>query len=253
MFSTGMKNRWGNRIYLDLFAGPGHVVIKDHHVRNRKRRVLGSPLIALTVPDPFDRYIFCDSDATAIDALRTRVGRLQPTANVHFVADNINSAVASVASHIPLHSSRNTVLSLCVVDPYDLSIRFDTIASLGEARAMDFIILLATDMDGRRNWELYLDGANHRVDQFLGDPDWRSKWAVAEAQRKSPARFLAEQYAEAMAKIGYIKTPLDRMVPIKTYANNMQLYYLAFFSKSEKGYQFWDEVRKYSTEQTSFL
>src|SRR2546422_3390578 len=49
MFSTGMKNRWPRRIYLDLFCGPGH-----SRVRDTGRVVLGSPMIALSLPDPFE-------------------------------------------------------------------------------------------------------------------------------------------------------------------------------------------------------
>jgi hypothetical protein len=28
MFSTGMKNRWDHRVYIELFAGSGHAVIR---------------------------------------------------------------------------------------------------------------------------------------------------------------------------------------------------------------------------------
>ncbi len=56
MFSTGMKNLWDTRVYLDLFAGPGH-----SQLRGTGRYYAGSPLIALSLPDRFDRYIFCDA------------------------------------------------------------------------------------------------------------------------------------------------------------------------------------------------
>lgn len=39
------------------------------------------------------------------------------------------------------------------------------------------------------------------------------------------------------------------MIEVRTYDNNMRLYYLAFFSKNEKGYEFWGEVQKYSSGQ----
>ena len=55
--------------------------------------------------------------------------------------------------------------------------------------------------------------------------------------------------AAAMSALGYLTPGLERMIEVKTYDNNMPLYYLAFFSKSARGYQFWDEVRRYSTDQ----
>ncbi|HEX9220335.1 MAG TPA: hypothetical protein VF858_07595, partial [Gemmatimonadaceae bacterium] len=53
LFSTGMKNKWLHRIYLDLFSGPGY-----SRVRDTNRVVLGSPMIALSLPDRFDSYVF---------------------------------------------------------------------------------------------------------------------------------------------------------------------------------------------------
>lgn len=44
-------------------------------------------------------------------------------------------------------------------------------------------------------------------------------------------------------------TSLAQMIEVRTYDNNMRLYYLAFFSKNEKGYEFWGEVQKYSSGQ----
>jgi three-Cys-motif partner protein len=252
IFSTGMKHRWDERIYVDLFAGPGHALIQDHHFPNHQRRVLSSPLIALSVPDQFDRYVFCDIDPDFLDALRQRADRMRPTAVIQYVEGDANTKVAAIEDLIPQYRKNHMVLSLSVVDPFDLGIHFSTIERLGARRAMDFIVLLATDMDGRRNWQAYLEAGNGRVAAFLGDDDWRTKWAAMPRDVSAP-RFLAEQYARAMEKIGYLRTPLDRMIPIRTYANKMQLYYLAFFSKSTVGLKFWDEVRRYATEQTSLL
>jgi three-Cys-motif partner protein len=75
MFATGMKNRWPYRAYLDLFSGPGYSKVRD-----TGRVVLGSPLIALSLPDPFDAYVFADENPAALEALRIRVARLvRPT------------------------------------------------------------------------------------------------------------------------------------------------------------------------------
>lgn len=117
---------------------------------------------------------------------------------------------------------------------------------------MDFLILLALGMDAARNWATYTKPDNQKVDRFLGDQMWRGRWSEAEAQGISVTRFLATEYAGAMTKLGYRTTSLDQMIEVKTHDNNMRLYYLAFFSKNEKGYTFWREVQKYSTEQLGF-
>lgn len=67
IFSTGMKGKWDARVYIDLYAGAGR-----SKIRGTQRSLLGSPLMALSVPDRFDRYIFCESDPEALFALRSR-------------------------------------------------------------------------------------------------------------------------------------------------------------------------------------
>jgi hypothetical protein len=104
-------------------------------------------------------------------------------------------------------------------------------------------------MDATRNWQLYVQPGSSKVERFLGDPMWRDRWAVAEKGGSSAIRFLAQEYARAMTALGYLTMSLDQMIEVRTYENNMRLYYLAFFSKSDKGYEFWREVQKYSSDQ----
>src|ERR1700693_3453435 len=83
LFSTGMKNKWDQRVYIDLYAGSGYSRIKG------TRRILkGSPIIALTVTHPFDKYIFCEGREDLLNALRARVQRIAPQANVAYIPGN---------------------------------------------------------------------------------------------------------------------------------------------------------------------
>ena len=56
LFASSMKDKWDCRVFMDLFAGAGKARIKDS-----EEIVPGSPLVALNVDVPFDRYIFCRS------------------------------------------------------------------------------------------------------------------------------------------------------------------------------------------------
>jgi three-Cys-motif partner protein len=69
IFSSAMKNKW-TRVYVDLYAGSGMCRIKG-----RSQVLLGSPLIALSVDAPFDRYVFCESDPERFASLAARVER----------------------------------------------------------------------------------------------------------------------------------------------------------------------------------
>ncbi len=56
----------------------------------------------------------------------------------------------------------------------------------------------------------------------------------------------------SMESLGYLNKPLDRMKLVKSDDKQLQLYYLALFSRNETAYKFWDDVLKYSTDQTGF-
>jgi len=49
--STGMKDKWNERVYLELYAGSGFAKIK-----HTSKLIAGSPIRALVLEDPFDKY-----------------------------------------------------------------------------------------------------------------------------------------------------------------------------------------------------
>jgi len=246
LFSTGMKRKWEMRVCIDLYSGPGLV-----RVRDTNRFLWGSPLLALRVKDPFDKYIFCESNPSALSALKTRVGRLFPNADVSYIQGSCDDSVEELCSKIPLPSRTRKVLSFCLVDPYDLSVKFATIKRISET-FVDFLVLLALGMDGNRNLQHYLDSANHKIDDFLGLPDWRDKWkAQSGSQKTSFPQFLAEAYAKQMETLGYLPVAFHQMKSVRSDVRNLPLYHLALFSRHDLAYEYWDEVLKYSTSQLS--
>lgn len=246
LFSTGMKRKWDVRVCIDLYSGPGLV-----RVRETNRFLWGSPLLALRVKDPFDKYIFCESNPTALSALETRVGRLFPNVDVSYVLGSCDSSVEEICSKIPLPSRNRKVLSFCFVDPYDLSVKFSTIKRISE-RFVDFLVLLALGMDGKRNLQHYLDADNHKIDDFLGLPDWRKKWETQSLkQKQSFSQFLAETYAKQLETLKYLPVPFHQMKSIRSDAKNLPLYHLALFSRHSRAYEYWEDVLKYSSSQLS--
>ena len=51
-------------MYIDLYAGAGYSRIKG-----TKRILKGSPILALTVTNPFDKYILCEESEESLAAL----------------------------------------------------------------------------------------------------------------------------------------------------------------------------------------
>lgn len=236
IFSKSQKEKW-SRVYVDLFAGAGYALLKESG-----RRVLSSAMLALHVPHRFDRYVLCEANPELMAALRERVARAAPEAHVVFLEGDANQIAQSILREIPSDS-----LAFCFVDPFGTNIRLNTIRVLA-ARRIDFLILLALGMDANRNKEIYRSEESTRLDEFLGDLAWRERWAAEEKIGGRFQRFLAREYAGAMRSLGYLETALDEMHPVKD--RGRLLYHLAFFSKSELAKRFWNDVRKYTDEQT---
>lgn len=246
LFSTGMKRKWDVRVCIDLYAGPGLVRIRDTN-----RFLWGSPLLALRVKNPFDKYIFCESKPSALSALKTRVKRHFPSADVSYVEGSCDSSVEEICSKIPSPSRNRKVLSFCFVDPYDLSVKFSTIKRLSET-FVDFLVLLALGMDGNRNLQHYLDDDNHKIDNFLGLSDWRHSWRTQSLKQKTSfAQFLAETYAMQMETLKYLPVAFHQMKSVRSDVKNLPLYHLALFSRHSLAYDFWGDVLRYSTSQLS--
>jgi three-Cys-motif partner protein len=244
LFSTGMKNKWDSRVYIELYAGPGLL-----RIRGTNRFIWGSPFHALGVQDPFDKYIFCDSNVEALDALKRRVETHFPDANAAYIVGSCDEKVEDICREIPKFSGRFRVLSFCFADPTDISIKFATVKKLAQY-FVDFLFLLALDMDANRARQAYLDPNNTKIDDFLGEANWRQRWE--QSSKRDFRRFLAEEYAKRMATLGYIPLEFEKMKQVRADDNNRPLYRLALFSKHKLAYKYWDDVLKYSTSQLAW-
>lgn len=246
LFSTGMKNKWEQRIYIDLYASAGY-----GRVRGTDTLLKGSPILALNVTDPFDKYIFCEEQPELLSALRARARRAAPSADIAFVAGSCNDRVDEILAAIPRPSPSRRVLSLCLVDPFDFGMKFATLSRLSSV-FIDFVVLLAIGMDASRNYDHYVDGDSPKIDEALGNVEWRERWRSVGVRRSDFRSFLADEFSRSMQSLGFIGQKLADMKLVRSDERNLPLYYLALFSKSQTAYKFWGDVLKYSTDQSGF-
>lgn len=246
LFSTGMKDKWDERVYIELYAGSGYSRLRD-----TSRIIAGSPIQALSLEHPFDKYIFCEKNPEELKALRARVEKTAPLAKVAYITGDCNQRVDDILAEIPAHSPGHRVLSLCFVDPYDIGIKFQTLRTLS-GRFVDFLVLLALYMDANRNIENYVKHEAVKIDDFLGSRTWRERWKARSREGILFPQFLAEEFSSSMETLDYQPQPFYKMKPITIPEMNVRLYRLALFSRHQRAYTFWDEVLKYSTPQTKF-
>lgn len=238
IFSSAMKNKW-TRVYLDLYAGSGLCRIKG-----RDQVLLGSPLIALSVDAPFNRYIFCESSPERFSALKARVEKNYAKHDVHLISGKFEEHIHEICSAIPGNS-----LALCFVDPFDCDFDIDHLKTISKcARGVDFMCLLALQMDAKRNVPHYLK-PDSKIDRMLGNTKWRTRWNERVDVHEDFAKFLAREFANSMSEAGYLETHLDQMKEVKTHDKNIPLYYIAMFSKSQKAFDLWKQVIVYSAPQ----
>ena len=246
VFATSMKNKWDARIYVDLFAGSGR-----SRVRGTNKILLASPLLALEIPDRFDRYIFCEKDPQKLTALEKRVRRDYANTDVHFIAGDANEETNKIATEVLEYGkTKKRFLTFCFADPWNLeNLRFSTIEQLAKLY-VDFLILIPTGMDAARNVShVYTRSDNKTLDEFVGTAGWRNAWRKAESQKETFDSFLTNFYATRMEQLGYREHAAEQTQLIRSTEKNLPLYRLAFFSRHKLGQQFWKEVKKYENPQ----
>ncbi len=183
LFSSGMKNKWDQRVYIDLYAGGGL-----GYVEGTRIFLKGSPLIALTVSSLFNKYIFCEEHEGLLAALKARSERIAPSADVSYVEGSCDARVDEIIRAIPKASATNRILSLCVVDPFDFGLKFETLKTLSTV-FIDFIVLLAIGMDANRNYDHYVEGNSTKIDEALGNVAWRERWKALPSRRGDFRKF----------------------------------------------------------------
>lgn len=244
IFTSGMQHKWNQLVYIDLFAGAGYAQIKENN-----KIYKNSALLAMSIPNPFTKYILCEQDEEKFEALSERVKRDFSHLNYELIKGDSNINVSKVLKAIPRFGKGNTLLPFCFVDPYSLNLNFSTIKALGQS-LMDFLILQALHMDANRNFETYLKEENNRIEEYLGLTNWRELFEKEGLKyRKDFVKFLAEQYQEQMNKLGYQKE--KHMHQIRSNEKNLPLYYLSFYSKDKRGVDFFKKVQQRAKPQTS--
>lgn len=244
VFTTSIRDKWDELVYLDLFAGCGRARLRDSG-----RIVPASPFLALTLEHPFGRYIFCERDFDLLNVLQRRVQGEHPEIDARYIQGDVNQQAPRILGQLPRPSSQYKVLAFCFVDPFGLkNLHFETLATLAD-RYMDFLVLVPTGYDATRNEERYLEEDDETVGRFLGLPGWREEWVLAKQSGRTFDRFMTDTFGQCMSSLHYIYEDIDSTQLVRSTEKNLRLYRLVFFSRHKLGAKFWAEVRKSASPQ----
>lgn len=242
IFNAGIKSKFSNRVYIDLFAGSGYAPIKG------KNKILkSSALISLSIPTPFTKYIFCEMDKEKIDALETRAKREHADKDMIFIHGDSNQTVDRVIKEI--RDLGSSTISFSFVDPFSLNLHFETIEKLSKVGRIDFLILLALMMNANRNLHNFIDDESKVIDLYINKYDWRDTFLSGETRKEDFIKFIADTYDQNMANLGYNVKNEGLKPKVDADEFNLSLYYLAFYSKNPLGNKFFSEIQKYHIDQ----
>jgi three-Cys-motif partner protein len=227
MFTKGMRRKWPQLFYIDLFAGAGYAKI-----RHTGEVVETSSVIASMLEFPFTSLRLCDSDAGNCRAMEQRLARLAPSVHRTIHQGDANKLVGQIIEDIP---ARN---ALCVTfaDPYGLHLDFETVRKIAELRS-DLIVLLADNMDALRNWAVYYyDNPASSLDRFMGEPGWRESLASTHGDKQADA--LRSRYIERLRTLGFSHFAHERFQN----SRGADIYSLVYASRHSRGLDFWHKA-----------
>jgi len=217
------RRKFTHRGFIDLFAGPGRV-----RIRETGELFDGSPLIALKHEAvPFTRVILSDLEPVNIAALHYRTAQFGE--RVEIVSGDSNAMARELAGRLP------PGLNLALIDPFGLEpLRFETIRVLAEAgNKVDLFINFPTS-DLRRNHALYRRPDNPVVANALGVPNWRERLGTGDIALQA-----ARLFVESLAGLGYTGVH-NRMIRVQR--GGSELYRIIFASKHRLGDDIWQSV-----------
>ncbi|MDC7786611.1 three-Cys-motif partner protein TcmP [Rhodoplanes sp. TEM] len=175
-------------IYIDAFAGTGDYALDRGDAGlfsgtgDTEGLVTrpGSAKLALELEPGFDKLIFIDKDRDSIASLE-RIREQNPGKLIEIRAEDSNAAVRAICSDTRWDSRRGRLLgtrAVTFLDPFALSVEWETLVAIGRTRAIDLWYLFPTNAVGRllaNNPEAIRAGWEARLNAILGGPWWREE------------------------------------------------------------------------------
>jgi len=246
IISVAMKNQTRCDLnYIDLFCGSGKCKIEEPF-----EIVFGSPLIALSLENPFSNLFFADKSHDNIAALQQRCSKSNLFDRIHFYEGDSNQKVHEIISDIEfIEKSKgktpNSSLNCAFLDPDGLELDWETIETLAKLPKMGLIIFYPQNAIDRE----FLNEINipppTRIDKYLGSQEWRQ--LIINYQKKPPRfhRTLIDMIKSSLKPFGYLYLKDRELEPlIRMGKKKAPFYRLIYASKNDLGEKFWKATIK---------
>lgn len=234
--TSEMRARFPQRVFIDLFCGPGRIEVKDEGFTR-----LGGAAVAWVHstrgPAPFTKCIVGDLDPERSSACEQRLFALG--APVHALAGPAELTVHEALAQVPPGA-----LTLAFLDPYNLShLSWTVIRALAQLKRVDFAVHFSTS-DLFRNVRADFLKESPRFDSAA--PGWRQAIdPVALARGDADEQFF-DYWCGLVRGLGFT---ISERIPLVRADRNAPLYHLVMFSRNPGAVRVWSDVAQGSNRE----
>ncbi|MCC2594732.1 three-Cys-motif partner protein TcmP [Pusillimonas sp. MFBS29] len=233
------REKFRQRVYVDLFCGPGRIQVKGETMTRP-----GGAQIAwahsLLDGAAFTSCLIGDLDSSRAHACAERLkGMGAPVVAFPGAAE---STVDQILEAIPRSS-----LCLAYLDPYNLQyLSFNVIKKLAGLKYVDFAVHFST-MDLRRNVLMEYNPDRARFDAAA--PGWRQHVDPVAFLRGDADEAFFNYWCDLVQGLGFT---ISRRMPLVRDDGNRPLYHLVFFSRHELPNRIWGDVAQGQNREFNF-
>lgn len=184
VFKTNRANGMtGCLVYFEPFSGPGM-----NQIRETKKRVKGTALLAIEKLTFFDVFVFNELKPKVLNALYSELVDLglesEPSPRIYLSQQDANQTVTDLKKILPRKEAGVAfpVMGVAVVDPPGMHFHWSAVLELSRHR-LDFVGMLSTSHDLTRNLD-HEDGHAHLVDWLGENPVGSPREVLARYEEK---------------------------------------------------------------------
>jgi three-Cys-motif partner protein len=225
-FTTVLRRQFKSLWYVDAYAGTGRRTVRllareadllDEATEEQLVHRRGSAQLAIDTSPPFDRLIFIDRKRSHYRALCELRDRHQsPNLKIDVERKDANDAIKEL---IAQHRSFAGTRVVMFLDPYGLSVSWETLRLIAETQAIDvwyFVSLEGLFRQAARDPSKITDKKREAVTRMLGTPDWERDWYKERRQMYDLFGEVdedASRVADVDAIEAYVKKRLELLFP----------------------------------------
>jgi three-Cys-motif partner protein len=238
-YTTALKDKSFELLYIDAFAGTGsrtsHIPSAPIFAREEQKVTLdGSARIALTLEQPFDRYLFIEENTERFKELE-KIRAEFPDKYIKIEKSDANPVLAELAAK-PVWDS-NKYRGVIFLDPYGLQVSWDTLKAISATKSFDVWYLFPISgvcRQAAKDHAKVEDYKKESLDKLFGTREWEKAFYATvtrpglfetkeETRRKSTIQQMEEWVSNRLKEIfPYVSAPA--VLP-KTGAQLYSLYF----------------------------